>query len=294
MTIIENREMTCAVCGHTSHGSVLLSTYSMGGGDLDFCPPPLARNMFGTEITVCPNCHYVASDISREVSAETKNFVLTDPAFQEEYSSYSVTAYKNIMRIALFEERYHDAFTACLKAAWFNEKRGNIRDEFGSCNPAIRIEALEIFDKYENELKFDADTKLCLKADLLRRTMRFAEAVEFARSSYTTNWDVRCILAYQAYLAEKGDYARHTIYSAQKWGGENFYGKKTPADSGSSGSQKTRPQGSGISDGTSSEARDVYDDSEILPDNSGTPVSPDMGKRPPLWSRIFGKRSSRK
>ena len=235
MTIIENRDMTCAVCGHTSSGSVLLSTFSQGCSDLDFCPPPMARNLFGTEINVCPNCHYVAYDLSQEVSAETKNFVLTDPAFQEEYSSYSVTAYKNLMHIALFEERYHDAFAACLKAAWFNEMRGNIHDEFGSCNPAIRIEALELFEKYEDELMFDADTKLCLKADLLRRTMRFAEAVEFARSSYTTNWDVRCILAYQAYLAEKGDYSRHSIYSAQQWGGENFPRKKTPAKAGSFG-----------------------------------------------------------
>ena len=220
MTIIEQKDLRCAVCGHTFTGQILLSTNSIGGSDLDFCPSSIGLQTLGLEIIVCPNCHYVSTDIEKSVSGDTKVFVLSSPLFKENHWYYTrVTNYQNLMRIALFEERYHDAFTACLKAAWAKEAAGSIREPLGSFK--IRCEALELFEKYENELQFDENTKLCLKADLLRRTARFEEVIELVQSANPTNEQTQCILQFQKHLSKERNSRLHTISMAKEWKEKN-------------------------------------------------------------------------
>lgn len=194
--------------------------YSNVGSDLDLCPSRLGLQTLGLEITVCPQCRYISHDIEKAVSEETRAFVLSNPAFTEKpWNNSRVTNYQNLMRIALFEERYHDAFTACLKAAWAKEAAGSIRDPLGSFK--IRCEALELFEKYENELQFDENTKLCLKADLLRRTARFEEVIELVQSANPTNEQTQYILRFQKHLSKERNSRRHTISMAKEWKEKN-------------------------------------------------------------------------
>lgn len=220
MTIIEQKDLRCAVCGHTFTGQILLSTYSNVGSNLDLCPSRLGLQTLGLEITVCPQCRYISHDIEKAVSEETRVFVLSNPAFTEKpWNNSRVTNYQNLMRIALFEERYHDAFTACLKAVWAKEAAGSIREPLGSFK--IRCEALELFEKYENELQFDENTKLCLKADLLRRTARFEEVIELVQSANPTNEQTQCILRFQKHLAKERNSKRYPVDFTKKWNEEN-------------------------------------------------------------------------
>ena len=154
------------------------------------------------------------------MSEETRAFVLSNPAFTEKpWNNSRVTNYQNLMRIALFEERYHDAFTACLKAAWAKEAAGSIREPLGSFK--MRCEALELFEKYENELQFDENTKLCLKADLLRRTARFEEVIELVQSANPTNEQTQYILRFQKHLSKERNSRQHTISMAKEWKEKN-------------------------------------------------------------------------
>lgn len=220
MTIIDQKDLKCAVCGHKFTGHILLSTYSAGSHDLDLCPSRIGLQTLGLEITVCPKCRYVSRDIEKVVSEETRAFVLSNPAFTEKpWNNSRVTNYQNLMRIALFEGRHHDAIIACLKASWTKEAAGSIREPLGSFK--IRCEALELFEKYENELQFDENTKLCLKADLLRRTARFEEVIELVQSANPTNEQTQCILRFQKRLAKERNSRRYPVDFAKKWNEEN-------------------------------------------------------------------------
>lgn len=220
MTIIDFKDLKCAVCGHEFSGQLLRSTYSTGGSDLDLCPSRLGLQTLGLEVSVCPHCHYVSHDIEKPVSEETRDFVLSNPAFKENYRYYTrVMNYQNLMRIALFEERYHDAFLAALKASWAKEAAGSIGDPLGSFR--TRYEALELFERYENELMFDEDTMLCLKADLLRRTVRFEDVVELVQSANPVKELAQCILQFQKHLAKERNSRRYSISQAEEWYQEN-------------------------------------------------------------------------
>ena len=214
--------MTCAVCGHTFEGRILTSTNSMGLPDLDLRPAEMARSTLGMEITVCPNCHYVAHDIADPVSEETKNFVLSDAAFQTDCWAYSVQAYRNLMRIAVLEERFHDAFSAYLKAAWIEEGRDRLQPS------PIRQEVLQFFLEHEKELEFDDDTRLCMKADLLRRTGHFKEVIELTESANTSNEQTDLIMHYQKHLSENKDVRCYTIGFARRWQEETGFISSKP------------------------------------------------------------------
>ena len=211
MTTFRQKQMTCTVCGHTFEGRILTSTNTMGPPDLDLRPAEMARSTLSMEITVCPCCHYVAYDIAEPISKDTKNFVLSDAEFQTEYRAYSVQAYRNLMRIAVLEERFHDAFCAILRAAWIEEGRDRLRPS------PIRNEVLEFFLEHEGELEFDDDTRLCMKADLLRRTSRFKEVIALVQSSAPSERQTDIILHFQKHLAEKEDAGCYTVGSAYSW-----------------------------------------------------------------------------
>lgn len=100
MTIIDFKDLKCAVCEHKFSGQILRSTYSTGGSDLDLCSSRLGLQTLGLEVSVCPNCHYVSHYIEKPVSNETRIFVLSNPAFKENSWHYTrVMNYQNLMRV---------------------------------------------------------------------------------------------------------------------------------------------------------------------------------------------------
>ena len=222
MTTFRQKQMTCTVCGNTFEGRILTSTNTMGPPDLDLRPAEMARSTLSMEITVCPCCHYVAYDIAEPISKDTKNFVLSDAEFQTEYRAYSVQAYRNLMRIAVLEERFHDAFWAYLKAAWIEEGMDRLQPS------PIRQEVLQFFMEHEKELEFDDDTRLCMKADLLRRTGHFKEVIELTESANTSDAQTDLILHYQKHLSENKDVGCYTIGFARRWQEETGFISSKP------------------------------------------------------------------
>ncbi len=63
MTIIDQFEKKCQVCGKTSMHPVLMSTNSFGYPDLDLRPAPMQRDTMDTWLDECPHCGYVASSL---------------------------------------------------------------------------------------------------------------------------------------------------------------------------------------------------------------------------------------
>lgn len=222
MTTIREREMTCAVCGHTFTGQVLSSTNTLGPPDLDLRPAEMARSTLGKEISVCPKCHYVSQDIEEPVSEDIRSFVILDLEFQKSYIAYSVQAFRNLMRIAVREGRYHDAFWAYLKSAWVDEGRDRL-------NPSpLRQEILDFFLQHEDELEFDNDTKLSLKADLLRRTGHFKEVIELVEAANPSDSQTDLILHFQKHLAEEENVVCYTVGFAHRWQEETGFVSSKP------------------------------------------------------------------
>lgn len=214
--------MTCAVCGHTFKGQILSSTNTLGPPDLDLRPAEMARSTLGKEITICPKCHYVSYDIEEPVSEDIKTLVLSDSDFRTKYGFLSVQVYLNLMRIAVLEGSIHEAFWAYLKAAWINEGRDRLQPS------PIRQDVLQFFLEHEDELEFDNDTRLCMKADLLRRTGHFKEVIELADSANPSDSKTDLILHYQKHLAEEEDVACYTIEFAKTWQDETGFISSKP------------------------------------------------------------------
>ena len=66
MTTMMKVEEKCSVCGKISSFSVLSSSNSMGSPDLDLRPAPMYRYTINLWIHECPDCGYVAHDLSEE------------------------------------------------------------------------------------------------------------------------------------------------------------------------------------------------------------------------------------
>ena len=61
------RMRTCSVCHKESNQTIIGSTSTFGGCDLDTRPAPLARYLISSRIQTCPHCGYTNYDISNAV-----------------------------------------------------------------------------------------------------------------------------------------------------------------------------------------------------------------------------------
>ena len=119
--------MRCAVCGseHTYH--VLGSTNQFGPSDLDLRPPEMMRSTMHLWVQQCPDCGYVARDVS-EPAVISRDYLLSEDYLTCECNDFLSPLAERFYRrylIALREGNRKIAFSAILQAAWACDDAGD-------------------------------------------------------------------------------------------------------------------------------------------------------------------------
>ncbi|WP_425989276.1 hypothetical protein [Ensifer sp. R-19] len=159
----------CARCGVESQHEHLGSVSSSGYPDLDGRPPPRRRDTMSSWLQECPDCLYVARDLSVASTAEAD--AVREIGFIEAGLSEGMPDLATrFMRRAYIDARtgnLRDAVRRLLHAAW-------VLDDFEMNATAIRRRAADVILSLREAA--DLDLRL-LRLDLLRRTQAFKEAI---------------------------------------------------------------------------------------------------------------------
>ena len=170
MTLFDEGNMKCSVCGKKSGHPFLLSSNQFGYQDLDTRPSEMYRSSMHTWLSKCPNCGYVASNLNEDL--EINEDFLNSEQYKtcdgiEFKSDVSEMFYKSYL---IENERKDDvqAFRSILRCAWACD---DTKDEKNSkLSRQLGVERInKIIEKNENV----SDDFLVLKSDLLRRMGEF-------------------------------------------------------------------------------------------------------------------------
>ena len=174
MTMIEQIEMKCSVCGKTSPQPVLFSTNTMGYPDLDLRPAEMQRSTMSTWVLECPHCGYVSGQLDGEVKI-TEDFLKS-----EEYMSCDGHEFEGRLS-RLFYKNYLIAKESGTSMGCFM----NLQRCAWDCDDHEDDNAIDIRKKaiaYADELiGLDDEAKnnlLVIKSDLLRRSRQFDKLIE--------------------------------------------------------------------------------------------------------------------
>jgi hypothetical protein len=172
MTMYRPVKVACARCGEVSMHEELGSVTNSGSADLDGRPPPRARYTMSAWLQECPNCLYVARNLS-EATAEEADVVREIGFIESGLSENMPDLATRFMRRAYIDEQtgqLHEAVRRLLHAAW-------VLDDFEIDAASVRLRAAQMI----LALGSQADTELRLKRlDLLRRAMAFRQAISEA------------------------------------------------------------------------------------------------------------------
>ncbi|MDQ7029375.1 MAG: hypothetical protein Q9O62_06135 [Ardenticatenia bacterium] len=230
MTTFYEDELTCAVCGHTSTHTVLISSSAFGASDLDTRPPPLLRLTLPLQVQCCPSCGYCARDVTR--ASATARAVVARPDYraqlQDERFTYLANMFLCQSMILEAEGDYANAGWAALRAAWHCDD-----EAYNAAAILCRRRAAALFAEAQRRGHPFAETpeaEAAILADVLRRSGRFAEAQAVAaqRLAQHPSPTIEQILRFQHHLCRQRDTALYTVDDAQDWatgrplGGERF------------------------------------------------------------------------
>ena len=211
MSTVFRTKQRCAVCGEVNEYAVLGSTNAFGSPDLDLRPPEMQRSTMYLWVRECPGCGYVAEDVEEETTVGA-DFLQT-PEYRScggiGFGSSLAARFCRAHLIDLQVGRIPEAFHALLHAAW-------ACDDAGEEENAVRCRtlALDLVTALIDRKEDDLETLHLMKADLLRRTGRFAE-LKARYEGFTFGEELPDrILAFQLARAEAGDTACHRIADA--------------------------------------------------------------------------------
>ena len=210
MTMMFHQKKICFVCKKESSHPIIASTNAFGSPDLDTRPPEGKRSTMHCWIQVCPNCGYVASDISKEVSVN-RTF-LDSRAYREcDGNLFLSTLAQNFFRqhlLAKKEGNLQTSFFALLHAAWAsddnNETYGAIR-----CRK-LAITQLEQWMATPERNRND-NTLLLMKADLLRRSRDFSTLIDQFEEKNMEDPFYQKLIDFQVSRAKQQDAERYRI-----------------------------------------------------------------------------------
>ena len=187
MTTIDRELKKCAVCGSKHEYTVIASTNSFGTPDLDLRPPQMERSTMYLWVQECPDCRYVASNITNKPGKVTKEWLASQAyvtcdgiRFRSGLASRFYKQYK----ISLLNTKTEQAFCAIHHAAWACDDRRDVKKAMICRDLAIPLIEKLIEKKHEN-----AENFLLMKADLLRRAGHF-ERVEAEYSDMVFENDI--------------------------------------------------------------------------------------------------------
>ncbi len=127
MSSLETVDWKCAICNKTHKYRIVASVYTLGGGpDLDTRPAQMYRNTMPLWIHECPECGYVASDIS-EHSGVTKDWLKSKEYLSCDgisFRSYLAKLFYKSYMINIYDGKPEQAFSAILYAAWACDDEG--------------------------------------------------------------------------------------------------------------------------------------------------------------------------
>lgn len=215
MTTISEEATVCGVCREESRQYVIGSTSAFGAPDLDLRPPPVERDTLDIAIQKCPSCGYCAGDISLGEPAwrsfldrRSYRLLATEESINDVSRRYLCAAH-----LARATGRMAEAGWLALRAAWACDDEG---DE--SNGVRCRNQAYEVWiDARVNGDTFagDADTEICIMADILRRAGRFSECVElFENHGDAQDEMLRGILVFESERALERDQRGFTVDDA--------------------------------------------------------------------------------
>lgn len=214
MTTFLEQRVRCARCGKTSEQEVLASTNAFGSPDLDLRPPEMERSTMGLWLQLCPECGYVAPDLSALVGkAET----VRSPEYRGVLDD---TRYPELARRFLAygllcgETDAESAALSRLHAAWVCDD-AEAADRALECRnmAAAGLSALKPFDADEEGL-----SRWAVLVDVLRRAGRFGDAraeCEALLKQPRLEGIIRDVIQYQQRLIAAGDTAAHLVEECQ-------------------------------------------------------------------------------
>jgi len=208
MTLPFYDEVICSVCGTEVEVSGLGSTNSFGSPDLDMRPPEMMRSTMVYWIDRCPNCGYVANDLTKPI--------LVPEAFlkSEQYLSFGdhepVSELGGFFiqrgRISSCAGDAESAMNDYLYAAWCAD---DTSDEYWS--KQARLLSLEEMEKLGS---ITDETILAQKADLLRKTGQFEQLIAEYESKNFEDELIAKIIVFQLMKAEEQDTRTVTVDEA--------------------------------------------------------------------------------
>lgn len=175
MTMIDEIEIECAMCGETSLQPMILSTNSFGSPDLDLRPPSMQRETMHTWVMECPHCGYVAGKLD-EKSEVPHDFIKSERYLTcdglEFKGKLASRFYRNYLIMRELENA-EGCFFNLLHGAWDcddNDDAENARK--------LRKLALTYLDELISMEDHKKNDILVMKADLLRRSGQFKELID--------------------------------------------------------------------------------------------------------------------
>lgn len=207
MTVINNIDQTCPVCGKQSSQKVLMSTNSFGYSDLDFRPPSMQRETMSVWLMECPECGYVDWNMNNE-SQIPSNFLKSDEYKGCEGHDFKKHLSEKFYRRYMIERELNDikkCFRYLLDCAWScDDSEDENADE-------IRKMALSYIDDIVPQDVEEERYFLMVKADLLRRTGQFDKLISEFSDVVTGEDDLDAGLRFHLAKARQKDTACYTF-----------------------------------------------------------------------------------
>lgn len=210
MTTYRTEHVKCGICGALNEVLIVNSTNRFGYSDLDTRPPEMERSTMFMWIQFCGNCSYSSKDITVEIKSAIETIISKDYKIILKDSQLSPLV-KKFLCYAMILEKDGDQRMAMFKtlhAAWVCDDN---RNSFKALE--CRNKALSLMDKFRSG---EEDTNIDLiKIDLLRRTEKFEEAIDFCK---TLNFEGELaeVVRIQIELCLNKDIRAHTIASFKK------------------------------------------------------------------------------
>lgn len=215
MTIINQFEKRCSVCGKTSMQPVLSSTNSWGYPDLDLRPAPMKRDTMNTWLMECPHCGYVAIRLENELEV-SPNLLKSDEYMTCDGHDFKSDLSKRFYRhylISKAKKDYRSMFFSLLHCAWTCD------DADDRLEVEIRKKAADSIDLFEADGD-EKDNLKIMKADLLRRSLQFDRVADEFNDFRSDDDLLNSIIRFQIERALMKDSACYTVGYVK---GEDFY-----------------------------------------------------------------------
>lgn len=213
MTLIDEVDMKCSVCGKTSKQPVLLSSNQMGYQDLDTRPSEMYRHTMETWAMECPHCGYVATNLEDDLIINpdylnTEQYKTCDSMdFESDLAGMFYKQY--LIEKEKFEEI--DAFFALMHCIWACD---DAKDRKNS--KLTRQIAIILANKIIKDKNKDITDLIVMKADLLRRIGEFDQLITEYEKLKLNDELLDKIIRFQIEKAYENDSRCYTLKEALK------------------------------------------------------------------------------